>query len=72
LFEYIWNNCNDDGLWTGDAETVAAEFHVSEDEAYSALRELSDHNRIQRVGIEKYIITRWRERDESRATWLDL
>jgi hypothetical protein len=64
VFAHIWDNADRDGLWTGDASTVAAEFNVSEDEAYATLSELCDRDRIQRVGNSTYIVTRWPERDE--------
>jgi hypothetical protein len=36
VFEFIWRHCDRDGLWDSDAETVAAKFNVSEDEARDA------------------------------------
>jgi hypothetical protein len=63
-FEHIWNNADPDGLWDGDASTVAAKFGVSEDEAHATLTELCDRNLIQRVGRREYIIVSWPERDE--------
>jgi hypothetical protein len=63
-FEHIWNNADRDGLWNGDATTLAAEFGVTENEAHEVLGELCDQNRIQRVGTRDYIIVTWRERDE--------
>ena len=36
VFEFIWQHCDNDGLWDGDAETLAAKFNVSEDEARDA------------------------------------
>jgi hypothetical protein len=64
VFEFICQHCDNDGMWTGNAEALAAEFNASEDEAYDALSELCDRDRIQRVGNSTYIVTRWRERDE--------
>ncbi len=65
VFAFIWNKADADGLWDGDASTVAAEFNVGEDEAYDALGELCDRNLIQRVGNSTYIVTKWPERDEA-------
>jgi hypothetical protein len=64
VFAYIWRNADEDGLWDGDALAVVAEFDVSEDEAYDALSELCDRNRLQRIGEAKHIVTRWPEREE--------
>jgi hypothetical protein len=44
---------------------VAEEFAVSEDAAYAVLSELCDRDRIQRIGEETYIVTRWREPGEA-------
>ena len=65
LFEFIWQHCDNEGIWTGDAASLGEEFTVSEDEAYSTLSELCDRNLIEKVGKETYIITRWREWDET-------
>jgi hypothetical protein len=64
VFGYVWQNADADGIWDGNDASVAAEFGVAEDEAYSMLSELCDANHIQRIGTEKYIVTRWRERDK--------
>ena len=64
LFRFIWEHA-DDGMWTGDAATIAAEFNVSEAEAYDTLSELTDRNHLQRLESAKYIIVRWRERDDA-------
>jgi hypothetical protein len=64
IFEHICQRCDRDGLWTGDASTVAAAFNVSEDEPYDALSDLCDRHLMERVGTATYIIARWRERDD--------
>jgi hypothetical protein len=64
VFEFIWNNCDHDGLWDGNAEIVAEEFGVSEDQAYFVLSHLSERNHVQRVGNSTYIVTRWPESDD--------
>jgi hypothetical protein len=64
VFAFVRTNADEDGLWTGDAETIAAEFHVSEIEAHDALGELCDGGRIERVYACTYAITRWQERDD--------
>lgn len=65
VFAHLWNNADADGLWDGDASTVAAAFNVSEDDAQDMLGELCDHHFIERVGTATYIIARWRESDEA-------
>jgi hypothetical protein len=64
VFAFIWDNADRDGLWIGDAATLAAEFGVSEAEAYETLGYLCDRNHLQRVGRRDFIIVRWRERDD--------
>jgi hypothetical protein len=60
-FHYIWNNADHDGIWNGDAATLASEFSVSEDSAYSVLSELCDHRLIELVDERTYAITNWPE-----------
>jgi hypothetical protein len=64
VFRFVWEHADNNGIWNGNAVTIAAKFDASEDEAYTLLGELTDRNRLQRVGGETYIITRWRERDD--------
>jgi hypothetical protein len=65
VFEFIWQHCDRDGLWTGDAASLRGKFGVTEDEAREVLGELCDRRFIERVGTATYIIARWRERDEA-------
>jgi hypothetical protein len=64
VFEHIWNHTDADGLWDGDASTIAAEFYVSEDEAHDVLGDLADRGLIEKLVPGKYAIVRWRERDD--------
>jgi hypothetical protein len=64
VFGFIWERADREGMWNGDSATVAEEFGVSDDQAHEVLGELCDRDRIQRIGDAKYIITRWRERDD--------
>jgi hypothetical protein len=64
VFGFIWEHADRDGIWDGDDATIAAEFSVLEDEAYDTLSDLTDRDRIQRIGTVRYIVTRWREREE--------
>jgi hypothetical protein len=66
-FHFIWENADRDGIWHGDAASLAAEFDVSEDEAHSVLSELSDRRLIERVYLRTYVIANWRERDDHLA-----
>jgi hypothetical protein len=54
-----------DGIWRGDAASLAADFDVSEDEAHSVLSELCDRRLIERVYSQTCVIVNWRERDDS-------
>lgn len=51
-------------MWEGNDQTLAAAFGVAENEAYATLSDLTDRNRLQRLGSETYLITAWRKRDE--------
>jgi hypothetical protein len=66
-FRFIWENADRDGIWHGDAASLAAEFDVSEDDAHSVLSELSDRRLIERVYLRTYVIANWRERDDHLA-----
>jgi hypothetical protein len=63
-FEHIWLHCDSDGIWEGDAESLAQEFSVPEDEAHDTLCELCDRGLIQKLEPAKFIVVRWQERDE--------
>ena len=64
VFEFIWKNCDYDGLWSGDDATVAGKFGVTEDEAHEVLGDLCDRGVIEHVYPGTYAITEWREQDE--------
>ena len=64
VFAHIWNDADPDGLWDGDACTIADHFRVSEEEAQAALSALCDRDFIQRVGRRDYVITRWPDREK--------
>jgi hypothetical protein len=65
VFKHICQHCDRDRLWDGDGTSVAAEFHVAEDEGHDALGELCDRGFIERLVTGTYAIVRWRERDEA-------
>jgi hypothetical protein len=64
VFEHICQHCDRDGLWDGDAESVAADFHVSEVEAHEMLSDLAHRGLIEKLVPGKYAIVNWPERDE--------
>jgi len=65
VFEHIWKHADRDGLWSGDDTTLAVTFNVSADAAYSVLSDLCDSHHLQKLDSAKYIIVRWRERDDA-------
>jgi predicted transcriptional regulator of viral defense system len=67
-FESIWQSANHDGIWNGDATSLAAEFGVTEDDAHSALSDLCDRRIIEKLYTGKYIIVNLRERDDADST----
>ncbi|HYW38484.1 MAG TPA: hypothetical protein VE957_10250 [Terriglobales bacterium] len=64
VFARIWNAADSDGIWNGNAETLAREFGVPEDEAHDVLGELCGRGLIERLFQGKYAVVRWRERDD--------
>jgi hypothetical protein len=64
VFEFIWQHCDRDGLWNGDAATVAQAFGATEDESYAVLSLLTDRGLIENVFPGTCAITNWRERDD--------
>jgi hypothetical protein len=67
VFAFMWQHADHDGIWDGDAATLAEEFRVSEDAAHSTLGDLCDRGLIQSLGTAKYIIVNWREKDDPSA-----
>jgi hypothetical protein len=63
-FEYIWQHCDSEGLWTGGDATLAEEFGVSEDEAHTMLADLSQRGLIEKLFPGTFAIVQWRERDD--------
>ncbi len=63
-FHFIFENADRDGIWLGDAASLAAEFDVSPDTADAVLDELCDRHLTQRLYTRTYCVSKWRERDE--------
>jgi hypothetical protein len=63
-FRFIWENADREGIWLGDAASLAEEFDASEDDAESVLDELGDRRLIERLSTRTYFLSKWRERDD--------
>jgi hypothetical protein len=63
-FHFIWQGADQDGIWHGDAASLAAEFDATEDDAYSVLSDLRDGRKIEKLYTGKYIIVNWPEKDD--------
>jgi hypothetical protein len=59
---FIWKHADDDGMWSGDAATIAEEFGVSENEAHEVLSELCDRGLVEELYPGKYAIAKWQDR----------
>ena len=64
-FHFIWQNADDDGIWHGNAESLAKEFQVSEESADEVLRELRTKRLVERLSARTYFLSKWKERDSS-------
>jgi hypothetical protein len=63
-FHFIWQGADQDGIWNGDASTLAAEFDVSEDAGEEVLDQLRARRLIEKLYTGSYIIVSWRDRDD--------
>ena len=70
VFDFIWQHCDRDGLWDGDAASVAAEFHASEETTKRFLISLTEDssNRFFRgsTRLRSGISIRYRQSENSR------
>jgi hypothetical protein len=64
-FHFIWQNTDRDGIWHGDAASLAEEFDALHDVAESILDELRDRRLIERLSVRTYFISGWREREDT-------
>ena len=62
-FHYVWQNVDADGIWHGNAESLAKEFEVSEESAEEVLRELRTKRLVERLSARTYFLSKWQERD---------
>ena len=63
-FRFIWENADRDGIWRGDAASLASEFEVSEDDAESVLDELRDRRLVEKLCAGSFYLSKWREKDD--------
>ena len=63
-FRFIWESADRDGIWHGDAASLAEEFDATEDEGESVLDELRGRRLIERLDAGTYFLSKWRERDD--------
>ena len=61
-FRFIWENADRDGIWHGDAVTLAEEFDASEDDAESVLDELRGRRLIEKLYTGSFYLSNWREK----------
>lgn len=66
-FHFIWENTDGEGLWHGDAASLAEAFDASENDAKSVLDELRKRRLIEKLDARTYFLSKWRERDGSRV-----
>jgi hypothetical protein len=63
-FRFIWENSDYDGIWHGDAASLAEEFDATEDQAESVLDELRGRRLIEKLHTGTFFMSKWRERDD--------
>jgi hypothetical protein len=64
VFRFIWENADRDGIWHGDAASLAEEFDASEDDAESVLDELRRRRLIEKLYTGSFYLSKWREKDD--------
>jgi hypothetical protein len=63
-FRFIWERADRDGIWHGDAASLAEEFDATEDEAESVLDELRGRRLIEKLHTGTFFMSKWREKDD--------
>ena len=63
-FHFIWENADRDGIWHGDAVSLAEEFDATEDEAESVLDDLRGRRLVERLYTGAFFMSKWREKDD--------
>jgi hypothetical protein len=64
-FHFIWQNAGRDGIWQGNAASLAKEFDALEDDAESVLDELRERRLIEKLDARTYFLSKWREREDT-------
>jgi hypothetical protein len=63
-FRFIRENVDRDGIWHGDAVSLAAEFEVPEETAREVLDELRQRQLTERLYTGSFYLSNWREKDD--------
>lgn len=63
-FHFISQNAGRDGIWHGNAASLAKEFDALEDDTESVLDELRERRLIEMLDARTYFLSKWRERDD--------
>jgi hypothetical protein len=66
-FHFIWQNADRDGIWHGDAASLASAFEVSEEIAGEVLDELRVRQLIEKLHTGAFFMSKWREKDDHLA-----
>lgn len=61
-FHFIRQNADADGIWHGEAVSLAEEFDASEDDAESVLDELRDRRLIEKLSAGSFYLSKRREK----------
>jgi hypothetical protein len=61
-FRFIWENADRDGIWHGDAVSLAAEFDASEETAREVLDGLRRRRLIEKLYTGSFYLSNWREK----------
>jgi hypothetical protein len=61
-FHFIWQNADEDGIWHGDAVSLAEEFRASEDDAESVLDDLRDRRLVEKLDTRSFYLLKWQEK----------
>ena len=61
VYHFIWQNADRDGIWHGDAVSLAKEFDASQDDAETVMRELRDRRLIEKLYTGSFYLPKRRE-----------
>jgi hypothetical protein len=63
-FRFIWENADREGIWHGDAASLASEFEVSEETAGDVLVELRRRRLTEKLYTGSFYLSDWREKND--------